>query len=256
MFAVIILLAPAPAFAWGREGHEIIAGIAERELTPVARAQVAQLLGREAMLIHDSNWADQIRERRQKTGPWHYVDIPLNAPGYDARRDCGGNNCVVAQIADDLNVLGNRRLPRATRAEALRFLVHFVGDIHQPMHTVDNDDHGGNAVRVYLAGERTNLHRVWDGEVVEAFGFDAGPIAAAVESAIQRTQKKNWQSGSPADWANESHRIARGEIYPVTHGRRSLRLSSVWLRTEAPIARLQIAKAGVRLAWLLNRTLR
>ncbi|HEY4078710.1 MAG TPA: S1/P1 nuclease [Rhizomicrobium sp.] len=256
MFAIIFLLIPAPAFAWGAEGHEIIASIAARELTPVARAQVAQLLGREAMLIHDSNWADEIRGRRPKTGPWHYVDIPLGAQGYDVRRDCRANNCVVAQITRDLNVLGNNKQPRAARTEALRFLIHFVGDIHQPLHAVDNDDHGGNAVRVYLAGDRTNLHRIWDTEVVEAFGFDAGPIAAAVENAIPSAQIKAWQAGSPADWANESHRIARDQIYPVTHGRRSVRLSPVWLRAQAPTARLQMEKAGVRLAWLLNRTLR
>jgi hypothetical protein len=256
MFAIILLLTPAPAFAWGAEGHEIIASIAVRELTPIARAQIAQLLGREATLIHDSNWADKIRDRRPQTGPWHYVDIPLGASGYDARRDCGSGNCIVAQIAHDLNVLGNNRQPRAARAEALRFLIHFVGDIHQPLHAVDNDDRGGNAVRVYLAGDRTNLHRVWDVEVVEEFGFDSGPISASIENAISPAQKKAWQAGSAADWANESHRIARDEIYPVTRGRRSLRLSPTWLRAEAPMARLQMAKAGVRLAWLLNRTLR
>ena len=150
---VILICLPLPALAWGAEGHEIVAAIALRELTPAARLQVARLLGSEAMLVHDSNWADEVRDQRPDTGPWHYVDIPLDAPGYDAGRDCGGDACVVAQISHDLHVLGNARVSAGQRAEALRFLVHFVADIHQPLHAVDNADKGGNGVRVYLRGD-------------------------------------------------------------------------------------------------------
>src|SRR5882757_7230325 len=118
-----ILTVPSPALAWGAEGHEIVAAIAARELTPAARARAARLLGGEAMLVLDSNWADEIRDQRRDTGRWHFVDIPLTAPGYDPRRDCPDRACVVAQIENDMRILGDRRLSDGARAEALRFLI-------------------------------------------------------------------------------------------------------------------------------------
>ncbi|HVV28392.1 MAG TPA: S1/P1 nuclease [Rhizomicrobium sp.] len=254
--SLVPVLLPARALAWGAEGHEIIAAVALHELSPPARRQVAALLGSEAMLVHDSNWADEIREQRPQTGPWHYVDIPLGANGYDARRDCGGGDCVVAQIGDDISRLGDRRLPPQARAEALRFLIHFVGDIHQPLHAVDDDDRGGNAVRVYLPGDRTNLHHIWDTEAVEALGPDIAAIADDIVRTTPPVQKKSWQAGDPAAWATESYRIARDGIYPMVRGRHTMRLKPAYLRDEAPIVRLQLAKAGVRLAWLLNTALR
>jgi hypothetical protein len=254
--ALFLLLLPLPAFAWGAEGHEIVAAIALAGMTPAARAQAAQLLGGDAMLVHDSNWADEIRDQRPDTGSWHDVDSPLEAQGYDARRDCPNANCVVAQIANDLRLLGNRRDAPALRAEALRFLIHFVADIHQPLHAVDNDDKGGNAIRIEIGRDRTNMHHVWDVEAVEALGWDAGAIARQIDGRITPAQRKAWQGGTPAAWANEAHRIARDQVYAITDGRRSLRLPPEYLLAEAPVVRLQLAKAGVRLAGLLNATLR
>jgi hypothetical protein len=256
VLTILLLLAPVPAFAWGAEGHEIIAAIALRELSPMARLQAASLLGGDAMLIHDANWADEIREQRPETGHWHYADIPLGAPGYDPRRDCRADDCVVAQIENDRRILANSRASRQTRTEALRFLIHFVGDIHQPLHAVDNNDKGGNAVRVYMPGTRTNLHRVWDAEVVEPLGYNADAIAGEIDHAVTPAQRKSWQAGAPADWANESYRIARDEIYPVSRGRRTMRLPASYPGSERLVVRQQLARAGVRLAWLLNATLR
>ncbi len=248
----LLLFAPLPALAWGAQGHEIAAAIALADLTPAARAQVAALLGSDAMLVHDSNWADEIREQRPQTGDWHFVDIPLDAPGYDARRDCPAGACVVAQIGDDLHRLADRRLPPPVRAEALRFLIHFVADIHQPLHTEDNNDRGGNAVRVILGREHSNLHHVWDTSLVQAVGFDTGEIAGEISRGITPAQRKQWQAGTPAQWANESHRLARDEIYAQVGDRRSLRLPRGYAYAEAPVVQMQLAKAGVRLAWLLN----
>src|SRR5471032_2468326 len=154
-FALLAL--PSPALAWGAEGHEIVTAIAAHELTPAARAQAAHLLGGEAMLVLDSNWADEIRDQRQGTGRWHFVDIPLGAPGYDPRRDCPDRACVVGQIENDVRILGNRKLGDGARAEALRFLIHFIADVHQPLHAEDNDDRGGNQIRITLGRERSNL---------------------------------------------------------------------------------------------------
>ncbi len=251
-----LVLAPVPAQAWGPQGHEIVALIAMAELSPPARAQVARRLGGTAMMVHDSNWADEIRDQRRNTGRWHYVDIPLAAPGYDARRDCPDQDCVVAQIENDLQVLSNPRLNDAVRAEALRFLIHFVADVHQPLHAEDHDDRGGNQVRVMIGRYRANLHRVWDSEVVDALGSDAGRQANTIERSITQTQRQSWSSGTPAQWANEAHTVARDQIYPPLAGRREVRLPRDYAYRQAPVTRLLLAKAGVRLAFLLNRALK
>lgn len=254
--AAFLILAPLPARAWGAHGHEIIATIALQELNPQAREQVARLLGNPAMLIHEANWADEIRDRRRETGPWHYVDIPLGAPRYLAARDCPRGDCVVAQIAAAQRVLANPRQSSAARADALRFLIHLVADIHQPLHAVDNDDRGGNQVRITVRGDRTNLHQLWDTRVVEALGFDSARAAQDIRRSISPPQRKHWQAGSAAAWATESHIVARDQVYPDMQGRRSLRLSPTYVREKIPVTRQQLAKAGVRLAWLLNTSLR
>jgi hypothetical protein len=256
MLAALLLLAPAPAQAWGPQGHEIVAAIAMAELTPAARNQVAHLLGGPSLMVHESNWADEIRDQRRNTGRWHYVDIPLEAPGYDARRDCRDEDCVVAQIEKDLQVLSNRQAGDAARAEALRFLIHFVADVHQPLHAEDHDDRGGNQVRVMIGRYRANLHRVWDSEVIDALGSDPGDEANLIERSITPAQRKAWASGSPAGWANEAHAVARDQIYPPLAGRREVRLPRDYAYRQAPVTRLLLAKAGVRLAFLLNRALK
>ena len=260
MFRKLILMAalaaPLPAWAWGVEGHEIVAEIALHELTPAARGQVAAILGSDAMLVHDANWADEIRDQRPETGPWHFVDIPLNAPGYDAARDCAGGNCVVAQIANTRAILASPQSSASAKQAALRFLIHLVADVHQPLHAEDNDDHGGNAIHVGEGRGRPTLHHVWDTTVVEALGTNVDAVTADIEHSITPQQRKSWEDSTPAQWANESHALARDVIYPQFHGRTVIRLPPSYGETVAPIVRAQLAKAGVRLAWLLNITLR
>jgi hypothetical protein len=254
--ALMAWLCPAPALAWGVTGHEIVAGVALRELTPAARQEVGRLLGSPMMMVHEANWADEIRDARPETGAWHYVDIPLWAGSYEARRDCPSGDCVVAQIDKASRILANRRLPDGVRAEALRFLIHFVGDVHQPLHAEDNDDKGGNQVHVRIGRMRANLHRLWDADVIAPLGPNADSIASAIERGITVAQREDWQSGMPSRWANEAHAIAREHVYPPLQGARNVRLPRDYAYREAPLARVLLAKAGVRLAWLLNKTLR
>jgi hypothetical protein len=262
LLAVLLVAAPARAWAWGAQGHEIVAAMALRELTPAARGQVAHLLGSEAMMIHDANWADEVRDQRRDTGSWHYVNIPLVAPGYDARRDCPRGDCVVAQIGNEMRLLSDRRAGDRARAEALRFLIHFVADIHQPLHAADDGDRGGNDVHVAMGRERASLHKVWDADVVQGIGLDLGQdidtfsVVDGVARSVTPAQRKAWMQGTPAGWADESHAIARDHIYPPLEGRRSLRLSRDYAGRESAVAQIQLARAGLRLAWLLNKTLR
>src|SRR5437764_9437979 len=135
-------LFPGQARAWGPEGHAIVAEIAETRLEAPARAQIAQLLTLDGhqRLDEVASWPDAIRPSHPETAPWHFVDIPLLAAGFDANRDCAGNNCVVAQIQRFAAVLGNPNTAPQDRVNALKFLVHFVGDIHQPLHCEDNNN--------------------------------------------------------------------------------------------------------------------
>jgi hypothetical protein len=252
LVALFAALVASPAWAWGPQGHEIVAAVALRELTPTARAEVSHLLGTVPMMVHEASWADEIREARPETGAWHYVDIPLAASGYSAARDCARGDCVVAQIDRDVRALSNHRLPDKLRAEALRFLIHFVADVHQPLHAEDNDDRGGNQVDVRIGRERANLHKVWDTDVVKPLTQDPDMILRGFTA----DQRQQWQSGNAARWAEESHAIARDQIYPPLHGARRLRLPRDYAFREAPLARIQLAKAGLRLAWLLNTALR
>jgi len=254
--ALSLLLAPAPAFAWGAEGHEVVAAMARDALTPAARARVAQLLGSDIMLVQQSNWADEIKDQRRDTARWHFVDIPLHAPRFAPGRDCADGDCVVAQIEADLQTLRDKRRSERTRTEALLFLIHFVADVHQPLHAEDNDDKGGNQVRVEIGRERANLHKVWDVDVVEVMGPDPDAVAADIERGITGAQRQAWTRGTAADWANEAHAIARDQIYPPLQGARDIRLPRDYGWREAGVARLQLARAGVRLAWLLNTTLK
>jgi hypothetical protein len=145
-FALAIsALAPSTIFAWGNEGRQVIALIAADRLTPAAQSEVAELLGGDARdsMESVSIWADYIRLTRPETAPWHYVNIEIAASGYSAAIDCPADNCVVAQVLKAARIVADHQLLQPVRAEALRFLIHFVGDLHQPLHCADNRDRGG-----------------------------------------------------------------------------------------------------------------
>lgn len=256
--SALLLLLPLPAYAWGPEGHEVIARIAADNLSPAAHLRISQLLGGDApaLMVLDSNWADEIRADRPQTTNWHFVNIEIGAKGYDPRRDCPREDCVVAQINRDVSVLRDSHTPHAAKLDAFRFLIHFVGDLHQPLHAADRHDKGGNSLTVFLNGRRTNLHRVWDDNVVEALGPDPGMVAGGIEAGIAPQDKMKLAGGAPADWANESFGVAAKEIYARIPSRGSVRLPRDYTSRERQAARLQLARAGIRLAALLNQIYR
>ena len=168
-----LLVAPIQARAWGYEAHRIIAEIAEQFLEPEIARQVRELLALENVttLADVSTWADEIRLQRRETAPWHYVNIPITPPTgesatYDAARDCAKDACVVAKIEQFERELKDRQLPERQRLEALKYLVHFVGDAHQPLHVANNHDRGGNDDPVIFMGLPTNLHALWDTAII------------------------------------------------------------------------------------------
>jgi len=253
LFALCLLL-PAPARAWGPEGHEIVAHLAGMNLTPKARAGVAALLGgeAEAAMAIASNWADEIRDARPQTASWHYVNIEIDGDlHYAAGRDCIADNCAVGQILRDEAVLKSGA-PAPQKAEALKFLIHFVGDIHQPLHAADNHDRGGNQVRVIVQGGRPQaLHHVWDGEVVALQGRNPAMVARDIDRSFNPAQKTAMMAaGPPAAWSEHSAVLAKTIVYPQVMAGGTL--DNRTLAADAAVARQQLARAGYALAGVLN----
>jgi hypothetical protein len=261
-FGVQLLAPAAPALAWGSEGHHIAAEIAEQFLEPSTVRQVRELLAidNETTLAQASTWADEIRPQRPETARWHFVDIPINPPAgtlpaYDPRRDCPTGDCVVAKIGAFEAVLRNKAAPPRQRLEALKWLVHLVADINQPLHCADNQDRGGNDVHVDFMGRRTNLHAVWDSGILTAAHIgDERAYALELAHSITPAEAEMWRSGTPGDWADDSYGVARNLIYGVwPHDPGEL--SASYEQKGIYVVQVQLEKAGVRLAAVLNETL-
>jgi hypothetical protein len=241
---------------WGPEGHEIVADIGLHYLTPAAKARLAAILQTDpesVNLAQLANWADQIRPKRPETAPWHFVDIPLKRKVFDASVDCKGDNCVVAQLTSEIGALKNSQTPN--ELETLKFLVHFMGDIHQPLHCADNKDRGGNNVHVRFLDLHMNLHKVWDSGLLDQL-VDQQQLTADLINQITPDDKDKWSAGTPETWAVESHTFAVKPAYalvPARHGRALPVLDEDYETAADPVVAMQLQKAGVRLAMVLNQ---
>ena len=299
---IIFLFGAASARAWGCKGHQTVALIAEKHLTPEARQFVEKLLSENPLdpqlkrycgnatrdlLVDASTWPDDIRNNA-KNGSWHYIDIPLGALRGPLAQFCGGNGCVTQAIADQLAVLKDKNADARKRADALRYLIHFVADLHMPLHASTNNDQGGNCdpVRYF---RRTplehnhyftpNLHSLWDTAIVERDMEGAEPPEYAdFLSQIFFSDFPKWQAAGIhlEDWVWESHGFAESIVYgalvpkiPVESpvpvhscadadnvGERRMILHLVagqsYQDAAAPLVEQRIAQAGLRLAMILN----
>lgn len=243
-----------PASAWGPEGHRITGWLADRELTDVTRAAVQELLDGRS-LADVTTWADDVREQPQYdwTGPLHYVNVPRNASTVDMQRDCQTGECVIGAIIQTERMLRDAQATRAQRAEALRFLVHFIGDVHQPMHVSYRDDFGGNRIDVrFMADGDTNLHAVWDtGLLRQHLGSDGWPtLAKTLHERLTETDRQRWtRSLNPIEWANESLSETRRIYHELP---RSGNLDRAYHEHNIDTALTRLAAAGVRMAAFLN----
>jgi hypothetical protein len=247
----MLLAMATPALAWGWLGHHIVARLAEAQLTPQARAEVRRLLSEQhaRYLSNVADWADDLRETDpalfKRTSRLHFVNFHSPDCLYDPPLDCPDGRCLVAAIGHYAAILGDRSRPDAERAQALDFVVHFVGDVHQPLHASSGDDFGGNDYQVRWHHRGTNLHRVWDSLMLE----DARLSAADYAGRLRADRTPAQTGGTPAQWAEESCRIAR-DIYPPTRT-----ITADYVERERPVAEQRLRQAGARLAALLNREL-
>lgn len=270
-------LASPSALAWGPTGHRTVAYIAEDYLTPQAKAGIRQIFDREEDLADIATWPDDIRREQPKTAGWHYINIEI---GKDPKKQdemsfCDpADNCVVSQIKDDVTTLESPTASDDQKLTALKFLVHFMGDIHQPLHCADDEDGGGNdkLVRYVKPGGRSTrgtkmkLHAVWDHLIEVKTEEDPRDLATTLESDITNDDITKWESGTPEDWAWESYKIADEKIYPDYNSPASKEAPDGKFLSPAyyPSGKNQVAKmrlivnerlerAGIRLAWTLNQ---
>jgi hypothetical protein len=258
--------------AWGGQGHRLVGLIAADRLTPVARQTVAWLLDGQT-LADVSSWADSITTEQVQTSYWHYLNIPPDARGYDRDRDCprqpgtaAGSrgdrwrDCVVDRIAYWEERLGNPKLDRADRATALKFVVHFIGDLHQPFHAL-GVGRGGNDVHVRVFGvtdcgsdparpSPCNLHSVWDSRLIARRNLDDPSFVAVLQKLIVARGFGSQPAGTPAQWAEQSFKLAKEALVtPETN------IDEAYYRRHIGVVEDRLALGGVRLAADLNRIL-
>jgi hypothetical protein len=270
----------------GRRRHKVVALIAEHYLTPAARKQVDALLAADTdpLTQHDiaseATWADRWRDANHRkdnydaTKRWHFVDLEITDP--DMTKACYGrkprppgmpasigdkNACVVDKIGQFAAELEAPGTDAEERVVALKFLLHLVGDMHQPLHASDNSDAGGNAVKVMVDGfdhkSRDNLHGFWDTQFVEALGRPRAALATQLLAQITPEQEAEWRQGKPDDWAMEAFNIAYDDVYgepPLSKDTLQHLDQAYVARAEKDVA-LQLSRAGVRLAAVLNKAL-
>lgn len=304
--ALVLLFWPATARAWGCKGHQTVALIAEKHLTPDARQWVEKLLSenpidpklnrycggavRDAM-ADAATWADDVRGER-KNGPWHYIDIPRGSKRGPLEPFCGAAGCVTKAIGEQLAILKDSKADATKRADALRYVIHFVGDLHQPLHTITNADEGGNCVPVKYfrrnAHEHNhsfspNLHGLWDTTIIERDSEGADPAEyAETLDALFAADTEGWQKAGVhvEDWVWEGYDFGESVVYgdltpkiaiepnvPVHScsddnniGERLLHQNIVagepYQEKAAPVAERRIAQGGVRLAMILNEAVK
>jgi hypothetical protein len=247
------LMSISPGLAWGPEGDRIVAVIAQMNLTPQTRQRVNALQGPYNSIAAISSWADDMRPDFPETGPWHYIDIPLEANKIDLTTECPHGDCIIAQIEKDETTLKDPRASDTDRAVALKFLVHFVADLHQPLHCADNHDKGGNMVQVVFFGQPSNLHAVWDSGILRQIKPYGNQLAAELAQRITPGQRQQWVKGTIEDWALESHWLARNVAYKRLPKAATPELGEAYVEAATPVVEIQLEKAGIRLAYLLNQ---
>jgi len=271
-----LLCATSPAAAYWEYGHETVARIAWEQMRPDTRRAVASLLKDGALLEtptcpvrtieQASVWADCIKplgDRFAYAYSWHYQNVDVCKP-FDLKGPCKDGNCVSAQIERNARLIADIHVPRRERLMALAFLVHFVGDLHQPMHAGDHADLGGNKVAANygIVGGRANLHSIWDGWLAERAISTPPAGATALLAAVPPAQRQMIAAGSVEDWSREMWGKARDLAYRTLVGDpcgaapvARPTLDETEVRALIPAVREDVTEGGIRLAKLLDDAL-
>lgn len=256
--APALLSFASTAHAWGAQGHRLVGRIAETRLNPAAKAEVDRLLAGEAepTLAGVAPWADQLRAKDpglgRRSARWHYINMAEQQCRYEPEQQCRDGNCVVEALKAQTALLGDRSRPDAERAQALKFVVHFVGDVHQPMHAGYAHDKGGNDFQVQFANRGTNLHSLWDSGLLNTRKLDDDGYVNVLQRLPRPAlpRRPDIARDAPA-WAEASCRIAvEPGVYPA-----SRKLGDDYTERYRAVAETELRIAGERLGQLLNATL-
>lgn len=275
LLAALFLATPAQAY-W-EYGHETIARIAMANVRPATARAVRRILADQKLLgtpecpagtaADAAVWADCIKPLKDAAGRsrfgyaygWHFQDVNICKP-FDLTSACAKGDCVSAQIERDMALLKDRGTSRAERVKALAFVLHFVGDLHQPLHAGEKDDKGGNDVAAsygIYAPKRFNLHSVWDGPLAER-AITSGPAMVRRYPAAERARVAR---GTVTDWSRESWQVAHDVVYasalgdPCAPSPARVELSEATIASIVPAARQEVLRGGLRLAKLLDAAL-
>jgi hypothetical protein len=256
-FLFITIFTPYLSFCWGVIGHRVVAEIAQDHLTHRAKKELRKLIGKET-LAQWANWADFIKSDTTRTwnhtSKWHYVDLPANLDKDEfiaALKKLPGEN-LYTQILETSKEVADHSLPIGQRQIALRFLIHLVGDLHQPLHVGREEDQGGNKIKVSWFEKSTNLHSVWDNSLVEFQEYSYTEYARILDIASQE-QIKEWQDSPLEDWFYDSYLLAN-KIYALTPD--NAKLSYQYNYIFKNDLDNQLLKGGIRLAKILNEVLK
>lgn len=253
-----LLVLPGQAGAWGRLGHRLVAALAWDDLTPATRAQIAQLLEGEAepTLPGVASWADELREHDpdlgKRSSKWHYVNIAEDDCRYQQAKHCPNGDCVVEAIRAQTAILADPKRTKAERLQALKFVVHFIGDVHQPLHAGFAHDKGGNDEQVNFNGRGTNLHSLWDSGLLNAAGLDEAAWLQRLRAMpLAVPMARDPLPPASVEWAEDSCRIAlRPGLYPP-----KAVIGQEYLQAWQPVAEMQLRRGGAQLAATLNAAL-
>jgi hypothetical protein len=267
--AVLFLLGQtSPAWAWGHNGHRIVAKFAQTRLTSAARAAILDILEDGEDIADASTWPDE--HKTPHDAPWHFVNVPIDRDAYDSQFCDARKGCVVEQIKFFRKVLKDPQSGDLDRRRALRFLVHLVGDIHQPLHVADHNDRGANLVHIRYFQRGTNLHAVWDEQILffdpakdqDEIGAPTVDEGAWVTRLVRFTDDSKAAAWSRVtreeDWATESLGFAKKayRTNPDDDGSDMItsgtRLDDQYEKAGLQVVELRLAQAGVRLANVLN----
>ena len=246
VLSLLLVLGFPPAHAWGAQGHQVIAGLALAQLTPKVRIEVDRLLAQQPgeTLISISMWADE--HKNPITARWHYVNFPRGTCKFEGARDCPDGQCLTGAIEKQTAVCASNS-PAEKRLNALKYLVHLVGDVYQPLHAGYADDRGGNQFQLQAFRRGTNLHALWDSGIINNMGEDVEMLTARLLARSAAQALNRW---SAVEAAQQSCQIvSQAGFYPKR------RVGKDYVERFAPILEQQLAAAVGALASLLNQTL-
>jgi hypothetical protein len=251
LLLITALLVSQFVFCWGLLGHRVVAEIAQQHLSKKAKKEIKKIIGKETLALW-SNWPDFIKSDStwNHVSPWHYVDFPGHMKKEDfmtALKAAPGKN-LYTQIPAMMAELKDKSLPLEQRRNALAFLVHFIGDLHQPLHVGRDEDQGGNKIVVYWFGDKTNLHTLWDTKFIESQQYSYTEYAKLLDIADEE-KVKAWQNSSLEEWFWESH-VMSDSIYDASPA--EAKLGYKYNYQFQAMMNEQLLKGGVRLAKLLN----